>query len=196
MQIVLARRLVELPGRGAEVGGPVIRLAATFGGPPDVVIAVGIVHGFAGLDEPAMLVRSVVHHQIHHQLDPTLMQPDQQLLPVGQGAEVIHDRPVVADIVPVVVVGRLVDGRQPDDVDAEILQIVELADDPAQVADAVAVAVAKAARVDLVNDAFFPPGLVHVFASPFRISSSMVLRCCWANSFALCESDSCSGSPG
>ena len=161
MQVVFARGLVELPGRAAEIRRPVVGLAALLAGTPDVVVAVGVVLGLARLDEPGVLVGGMVDHQVHHQLDATLMHAGQQLLPVGQRAELVHDVLVVADVVAVVVVGRLVDRRQPDHVDAQVLEIIELADNPAQVADAVAVAVAKAAGIDLIDDAFFPPGLLH-----------------------------------
>ncbi len=92
---------------------------------------------------------------------PRAVHPGQQLLPIGQRAELVHDVLVIADVVAVVVVGRFVDRREPDDIDAQRLEVIQLLDDAAQVADAVAVAVVKAARVDLVDDAFFPPGLLH-----------------------------------
>ncbi len=113
-------------------------------------------------DEPGMLVRGVVDHQVHDQLDAAPVHFFQHFLPIGQAAEFGHDVLVVADIVAVVVVGRSVNRRQPDHVDAQLFEVIQFVDDAAQVADAVAVAVEEAARVDLVNDAFFPPLLLHV----------------------------------
>jgi hypothetical protein len=75
-------------------------------------------------------------------------------------ATAINDVLVVADVVAHVVVGGFVDGREPDHVDTENLEVVPLLDDPAPVADAVAVAVLEAAGVALVGDAVFPP-LLH-----------------------------------
>src|SRR3954447_1925089 len=103
----------------------------------------------------------MVDHEVHYQPQPAAVHLDQQFLPVGERAELVHDALVVADVVAVVVVGRLVDRRQRDDVDAEFLQIVEPADDPFQVTDPIAVAVAEAARINLVDDAPLPPARGH-----------------------------------
>ena len=77
--------------------------------------------------------------------------------------EVVHraeqriDRRVVRDVVAEVEARRGVDRREPDRVDPERLEVVEMGRDPGQVADPVAVAVGEAARVDLVDDAAPPP---------------------------------------
>jgi len=130
VQIILAGGFIILPGRAAEVGCPVVGLAAVPGRAPDVVIAIGTVHRLAGLDEPRVLVRGVIDHQVHHQLDAPAVHLCKQLFPVGQRAEVVHDVAVVADIVAVVVVGRLVHGGEPDDINPKGLEIIQLADDP------------------------------------------------------------------
>ena len=65
VQVVLVRRRIVLPGRAGEKGAPVVRLRAVFPVSPDVEIALGIVAGGAALDEPRMLVGSMIHHEIH-----------------------------------------------------------------------------------------------------------------------------------
>ena len=80
-----------------------------------------------------------------------------ELVEVGQGAEHRVDVLVVGDVVAVVVLRRAVDRGEPDDVDAQRGEVVEPADDAAQVADAVAVGVGERARVDLVDDGAAPP---------------------------------------
>ena len=57
-----------------------------------------------------------------------------------------------ADVVAAVAQRRRVHRQQPDAVDAEPLEVVELLDQPAEVARAVVVAVEEAADVDLVED--------------------------------------------
>src|SRR5262249_8218563 len=52
------------------------------------------------------------------------------------------------------------DWREPERVDAEPGQMVELPADPLEVADAVAVGVEKRTRIDLVDDRAAPPGSV------------------------------------
>ena len=62
------------------------------------------------------------------------------------------DREEVRDVVAAVAQRRLVERQQPDAVDAQPLQVVELLGQPAEVAGAVAVGVEEAADVDLVED--------------------------------------------
>jgi len=66
---------------------------------------------------------------------------------------------VVRDVVAAVEAGRRVDRRQPDRIDAQAVrsQVVEMVDDPGQVADPVAVRVGEAPRIDLVDHAALPP---------------------------------------
>ena len=59
---------------------------------------------------------------------------------------------VVGDVVAAVAQRRLEERRKPERVDAEPLQVVELADQPAEVAGAVAVAVDERPHHDLVED--------------------------------------------
>src|ERR1700758_1734801 len=64
---------------------------------------------------------------------------------------------------------------EPDDADAELLQIVELRGNAGQVADSVAIRVLEGARVDLVDHSFFPPlGFVAVD----EVGCSCGGRCC------------------
>ena len=78
-------------------------------------------------------------------------------------AEVVH-RPVVGvegeevrDVVAAVAQRRLVHRQQPEAVDAEPLEVVELVDQAAEVARAVVVPVEEPADVDLVEDGPLEP---------------------------------------
>jgi hypothetical protein len=108
-------------------------------------------------DEPGMLVRGVIDDEVHHELHAAIVQRDHERVEVLEGAERGVDRPIVADVVAVVVVRGRVDRRQPHDVDAELVEVVDAVDDAAQVADAVAVGVREAAGVHLVHDGVAPP---------------------------------------
>ncbi len=134
------------PRRSGAVSG---RLARR---PPPVPVPLGVVLRGARLHEPGMLVRGVVDHQVHDQLHAPGVQPVRQLPQLLERAEDRVHVAVVADVVAVVVLRGRVDRGQPDDVDAEPVQVVELADDAAQVPDAVPVRVGEAARIDLVDD--------------------------------------------
>ena len=160
VQVVLVRRCIVLPGRAAEVRLPVVRLFSASAVLPDVEVAVGIRAGLAALDEPGVLVGRVVDDKVHDELDARFMCRLQQGVKVCHRAEVLHDGAVVGDVVAVVVVGRLVDRGEPDDIDAELLEIRDAARDARQVADAVAVRILETARINLIDDGLFPPGLL------------------------------------
>ena len=163
VQVVLPRRLVELPPRAAEERAPVGGLGS--GRPrcealprraPDVPVPLGRGR-VARLDEPRVLVGGVVDHQVHHQLHPAGVDGLGQLVDVGQRAEHRVDRLVVGDVVAVVVLGGGEDRREPHHVDAEPGDVVEVVDDAPDVAVPVPVAVGEGAWVHLVDDGAGPP---------------------------------------
>ena len=166
VQVILAGGLVLFPRRAAEAGAPVVGQPAVFSLPPDVVIPVGILPGLAAFHKPRHFIGGVVDHQIHQDPDAALMRLGQQLVKILHGAELVHDGPVVGDVVAVVVVRRAVDGVEPDHVGAQPLNVVKPLNDTAQIADPVAVGVHKGTGIDLINDRFFPPCFFHSFVSP------------------------------
>ena len=125
--------------------------------PPPVPVPLGVVLRGPGLHEPGVLVRGVVDHQVHDQLHAAGVQPVRQFPQLLERAEDRVHVAVVADVVAVVVLRGGVDRGEPDDVDAQPVQVVQLADDAAQVADAVAVGIGKAARIDLIDDGALEP---------------------------------------
>ena len=55
-----------------------------------------------------------------------LLDAREHAIEVGHGAEFVHYLAIVADVVAIVGIGRIVVGREPDDVDAELLKVVEM----------------------------------------------------------------------
>ncbi len=159
VQVVVAARLVQLPGRPGEERRPVGRLGA--GQRPAAIPARGGRHQYqsrlgsswlrAAGREPRVLVRGVVDDDVDDDLDPALVGAGHERVEVGQRAEDRVDVLVVADVVAVVVLRRGVERREPDRVDPQLGQVVEPGDHARQVPDAVAVRVGEAARVDLVD---------------------------------------------
>ena len=86
-----------------------------------------------------MLVAGIVHHQIEDKLHLALLDARQEFIEIGHGAKLGHDLAVVADVVAVIGVRRIVVRAQPDDVDPEPLNVVELRRNALQVADAIAI---------------------------------------------------------
>ena len=161
MQIVHVRFRVIFPCRAGKTGAPVIRLFSVLRRTPDIVIPVGIVRGLPAFHKPAVLVGGMVHHQVHDQADAPLMGRRKHFIEIVHGAELFHDRLIIADIIPVVIIGGLIDRGEPDDINAQFFEIIQFGSDSSDIPDPVSVAVAEASRIDLINDAFFPPFFLH-----------------------------------
>jgi len=132
---------------------------------PDVPVAFGRLRVLR-LDEPGMLRRGVVEHQVDDHADAALVGLVEQAPQVVVGAVLGVDGVIVGDVIAVVT-GRGHDGHQPETGDAQIagrggvaiVKIVQPRDQARQVADAVAIAVVIAAHEQLVKDSVVPPGL-------------------------------------
>ncbi len=156
--VVLLADRVEGPvgGLGVDEDDAGVRVLLVVVG-PDVVVAVGAVGVVAGLLEPRVLVAGVVHDEVDDDAHAALVGGVDEFHEVGEVAELGEDGGVVGDVVAAVAQGRLEEGRQPQAVDAQPLQVVEFGGEAFEVADAVAVAVLEGADEDLVEDGAFEP---------------------------------------
>ena len=135
---------------------------SVFGIFPDIIVTVRVVFGLATFDKPFMFVRAVVHDQVHDDFDPSFVGRGKHAVEVFHGSELRHNISVVRDVVTVVIIGRFVDRRQPDHINAEFFEIIQMHCDTVQVADSIPVTVLKGAWIDLINDSFFPPGALFI----------------------------------
>ena len=110
VEVVLAARLVELPRRAAEDGAPVVgfgaRVAAAHARtwwPPPVPVASMRAGGRPRLDEPGVLVGSVVDDDVGDQSQAAPVDLGDELVELLDRAEQGVDGPVVADVVAGVV---------------------------------------------------------------------------------------------
>ncbi len=164
VQVVLAATRIPLPGAAAENRQPIVRrIAVLLAIGPHVPVGLGIVAALTALDKPRVRVRRVREHLVDHHLEAEFMRTLDQRADVVERAEHRVDVAVVADVVAEVFHRALEERRQPDRIDSKPRYVFELAGDARQVADAVAVAVGIAARVDLVDDAAAPPVVVRSF---------------------------------
>ncbi len=124
---------------------------------PHVVVAVGPVGVLPRLLEPRVLVAGVVHDEVDDHPHTALVGGVDELHEVGEVAELGEHGGVVGDVVSAVAQGGLEEGRQPEAVDAEPLQVVEFGGDALEVADTVAVAVLEGTDEDLVEDGSLEP---------------------------------------
>jgi hypothetical protein len=166
---------VPLPGRAIGVGhttpaaatedaAPVVRGEVAVRAGPVAEDVTGALRG-AGLGgergpEPLVLAARVVGHEVDQDLEPEGVSGVNEHLGVVQRAEAWVDVAVVGDVVAGVVHRRDVERREPHRVDAEVAQVGQARRDARQVADAVTVAVAPTARIDLVDHRVPPPRAV------------------------------------
>ena len=99
----------------------------------------------------------VVHDEVGDDADAALVGRLDEVAHVVDDAVVGVDREEVRDVVAAVAQRGAEVGQQPDAVDAQPLQVVELLGQAAEVARAVAVGVEEAADVDLVEDRGLEP---------------------------------------
>ena len=157
---VLPGPLVERPPRTAEATDPVVRWSPSRRAVgPEVPVATGRGSRGPRLEEPRVLVAGVVGHDVHEDPDAPRPRLGNEPVEVVQRAELGRDGAEVGDVVAPVGVGRRSDRREPDAIDAEPLQVVQMPDDPGDVAHSVGVAVGERPGVDLIEDATLPPGV-------------------------------------
>ncbi len=101
------------------------------------------------------MVEHLVDQHAHAALVAGFHQPDE----IIQRAEQRVDAAVVGHVVAEILHRRGEEGRQPDGVDVEAGDVVQLVQHAGQVAHAIAVAVKEAARVDLIDHPPAPPVL-------------------------------------
>src|SRR5690606_11144406 len=120
-------------------------------------VGLGVVAAGTTLLEPGVLVGGMIEYLVDEDAHATCVRRRDDLLEILQGAEQWIDAAVVGNVVAEVLHRRGEEWRQPDGVDVEAGDVVDLLDDAQQIADAIAVAVEKAAWVNLINDATAPP---------------------------------------
>src|SRR5579862_8805798 len=108
-----------------------------------------------------MLIRSMIRHQVEDDADAAPMRLGNHAVEAGKRAEVAMHVAVVADVVTPIAQRRWIDRAQPERIDAELAQVIEMRGDAVEVADAVAIRVGKTARIDLIEDRVLPPMARH-----------------------------------
>ena len=167
MQVIFVRSRHRLPRISAKIRAVIARLPAVFFLHKVEVICIFAIRICQRLFEPFMLVGTVVHHQIHHNVHASLFCLGKQLVKLLHRSEFLRDRVVVGNVIPLIHKGRFINRREPDDVNAKLFQIVQLRDNSPQIPDSVPVRIQKALRINLINNCFFPPCFLHLF-SPYK----------------------------
>ena len=124
--------------------------------------------------KPRVLVRGVVADQLVDDADAAAVRVLDELVCVGEVAVHRVDVGVVGDVVAVVTHRRRVEGKQPDGVDAKLLQVRQLLDQAAKVAAAVAVAVVERAHMHLVDERVLVPERIVVECERLLLATAVV----------------------
>ncbi len=104
-----------------------------------------------------MLIRGVIDHQLGDDAHAAAVRLADEALEIGHAAVGGMDVLVVGDVVAVVAQRRRVERQQPQRRDAEILQVVELAPQALEIADAVIGGVEERLDVQLIDDRVLVP---------------------------------------
>ena len=159
VHVILAAPRVPGPGRAAEDRLPVARRAAVgLGIGPDIPGGLVGVGARAAVDEPGVLVRTVREDLVDQHLEAESVRARDQRVEILERAEDRIDPAIIGHVIAEILHRRREEGREPDRIDAEIRDMVELRGNPRQIADAIAVRIGKAARIDLIDACALPPG--------------------------------------
>lgn len=118
---------------------------------------IGVTSREARLLKPAVLVGSMVQNQVEDDMDAAFVGFSEQAVKILQVPEFGIDGVVIRNIIAEVDIRRRINGGEPNAVDAELPQVVEVLDDACQITDTVRITVLKGTRVNLVDNAIFPP---------------------------------------
>jgi hypothetical protein len=146
-----------------RVPGPVRRLRieeddprlliALVGVRPDVEIARGRARLCAtGPLEPGMLIRGMIDDELGNDAQPSVVRCPHEPAEVTHGPVGRIDAAVLGDVVAVILERRGVERHDPDRRDTEIFDIIQLARESLEVADAVIVRIEERLDMQLIND--------------------------------------------
>src|SRR3989442_15797724 len=105
-----------------------------------------------------MLIGGMVRYKVQNELEVALVGLLQQGVQILKGPEERMNSGVIGNVIAKIGHRRWVDRREPDGVNAEPAQVIQLAGDPRQISYPIAIAIEKTTRIDLINHARLPPG--------------------------------------
>ena len=107
--------------------------------------------------EPWMLIRRVIADELVDDPDAPAVRILHQLADVSERAVHRVDVGVVGDVVTVVAQRRRIERKQPQRVDAEVLQVGQLLDQAAEIAAAIRIAIHEGPHVHLIDERVLVP---------------------------------------
>ena len=104
-----------------------------------------------------MLIGGVVQNHIQDNPDTALLGLFEQTIKIRERSVLRIDGVVIGDVVSEIHLRRGIERRDPDGVDAQVFQIIEMTRYAIEIADSVAIAVSETAGIDFVDNCFLPP---------------------------------------
>lgn len=112
-----------------------------------------------------MLVAGVIDDDVDDEPHAASVHLGDETVNVGERPEDRVHALIVADVVPVVRVRRRVERRHPYNVGSKRLDVIDSLDDARDVANPIAVTIAEAPRIDLIDNRRLPPRTHHFGAT-------------------------------
>ena len=144
---------IPRPVRGLEVFENDARFLVFFRRiAPDIHVAFGRTGRCAArFLKPRVMIGGVVDHQFRDHLQAALVRRGQKRLEIGERSVVRVYVVIVGDVVAIIAQGRGIKGQQPESGHAQLLEVIELFDQAAKIADAISIAVMEGLNVQLVD---------------------------------------------
>ena len=115
-----------------------------------------------------MLIGSVVHHQLDHDLHPADVRGVEEIFEILHRAVAGMHAQIVADVIAVVAQGRRKERQKPQAGHTQFLKVVELLQQSRKIAGAVVIRVKKSFDVNFVNNGILVPQRIARASGPFH----------------------------
>src|SRR5215469_800131 len=104
-----------------------------------------------------MLIRGMVQHHLDNYANAPFVRGVQECFEIVERTVRWVYRAIIGNIVAIVPQGRGKERHQPDTVDPQILEVIQLLREPAEISVAISAAVVESADMDLVNNRVLVP---------------------------------------
>lgn len=145
------------PRRSSKVRPPIVRWSPIDPSLEKVVASVLAVGVPKSLLEPFMLIGRVIDDKIQKDSDTFTLGRRDEVVKVIVRSILFRDCVIIRDVISVIRTRGLVHRADPYQVGTKALDIIQSGRDPIKVSYSIAVGVLETARIDLVDDGFFPP---------------------------------------
>ena len=124
---------------------------------PDIAVGILILFRLAALLKPCVFLAGMAGHQVQQHMDALGMSCFKQRFGIRVGAIAGGNQLIIAHIIPGVLERGIKAGVDPKGVAPQLFDVIQLFDNPLQIADAIPVGIIKALGVNFVKNCVFQP---------------------------------------